>query len=122
MAKEILKDEILTEEQLENVAGGTRGELSCDTKFLHALGLMHNFYEPGFCEKHMEDVQEEVNEALAKLPEVGTMGKFSVKANLNGANSYRVGTWANPNCPRDVMYRAIAKAAGQPNFDYSKFL
>ena len=39
MAKEILKDEILSDEELEQVAGGTIAETVKDTQFLHALGL-----------------------------------------------------------------------------------
>lgn len=32
-----MANEILSEEELEGVAGGTRGELSCDTKLLQAV-------------------------------------------------------------------------------------
>ena len=38
MAKEILKDEIMKEEELEQVAGGNRDELSLDTKLFNAMG------------------------------------------------------------------------------------
>ncbi|MBQ3725839.1 MAG: hypothetical protein II902_02080 [Selenomonadaceae bacterium] len=40
MAKEILKDEVLKEEQLEGVAGGTAREIGKDADFLKAIGLM----------------------------------------------------------------------------------
>ncbi|MBR4115818.1 MAG: hypothetical protein IKK40_07380, partial [Bacteroidales bacterium] len=38
MAKEILKDEILKDEELEQVAGGNRDELALDTQLFNALG------------------------------------------------------------------------------------
>ena len=40
MAKEILKDEVLKDEQLEGVAGGTDREIGKDAEFLKAIGLM----------------------------------------------------------------------------------
>ena len=40
MAKEILKDEVLKDEQLEGVAGGTAREIGKDADFLKAVGLM----------------------------------------------------------------------------------
>ena len=40
MAKEILKDEVLKDEQLEGVAGGTDREIGKDADFLKAIGLM----------------------------------------------------------------------------------
>ena len=40
MANEILKDEIMSEEELDNVAGGTAAEMAKDTAFFHAVGLI----------------------------------------------------------------------------------
>ena len=40
MAKEILKDEVLKDEQLEGVAGGTFREYDLDTSFMQAVGVM----------------------------------------------------------------------------------
>lgn len=40
MAKEILKDEVLKEEQLEGVAGGTAREIGKDAEFMKAIGFM----------------------------------------------------------------------------------
>ena len=40
MAKEILKDEVLKDEQLEGVAGGTDREIGKDVDFMKAVGLM----------------------------------------------------------------------------------
>ena len=40
MANEILKEELLSEDQLENVAGGTTREIVKDTDFMQAIGLL----------------------------------------------------------------------------------
>lgn len=40
MAKEILKDEVLKDEQLDAVAGGTSREIKKDTDFMKAIGLL----------------------------------------------------------------------------------
>jgi len=40
MAKEILKDEVLKDEQLEGVSGGTDREIGKDVDFMKAVGLM----------------------------------------------------------------------------------
>ena len=40
MTTEILKDEILKDEQLDAVAGGTSREIHKDTDFLQAIGLL----------------------------------------------------------------------------------
>ena len=44
MAKEILKDEILSDEELDQVAGGTIGETAGDSQILYDYGLMDNHY------------------------------------------------------------------------------
>ena len=125
MANEILKEEIMNEEQLDAVVGGTRGQLSCDTKFLNALGVMDHFYEPYYCQTHTSEVAGEINAALKTLGRAKNGAKgFSVQANLEGSNNYRyrVGFWNSHNCSRSAMYKMIAEAAGQPNFDVSKYL
>lgn len=43
MANEILKDEQLTEEQLDGVAGGTAAETDKDIAFLQDIGLFPKF-------------------------------------------------------------------------------
>ena len=40
MANEILKEELLSEDQLEGVAGGTTREIVKDTDFMQAIGLL----------------------------------------------------------------------------------
>ena len=40
MANEILKEELLSEDQLEGVAGGTVREYDLDTSFMQAVGVL----------------------------------------------------------------------------------
>jgi len=40
MANEILKEELLSEDQLEDVAGGTSREIQKDADFMQAIGLL----------------------------------------------------------------------------------
>ena len=40
MANEILKEELLSEDQLEDVAGGTSREIKKDTDFMQTIGLL----------------------------------------------------------------------------------
>ena len=117
MAKEILKDEILTEEELENVAGGTRGELSCDTKFLNALGVMDYFHEPGYCENHMEEVQGDVNDALKG---VDALKGFSVTSvDVKSANTYSID---GKKVSRSKFYSSVCNALGKPDFNFKQYL
>lgn len=44
MAKEILKDEILKDEELEHIAGGNRQQLALDTQLFKAMGYMEQAY------------------------------------------------------------------------------
>lgn len=44
MTKEILKDEILKDEELERIAGGNRQQLALDTQLFKAMGYMEQAY------------------------------------------------------------------------------
>lgn len=102
-----------------------RCDLSKDTKFLHALGLMDYEYEPGYCRANMDEVQAEINAVIYNLRstrEGFTSTHFLVKANTDGTNEYTVGNWAQPECPREAMLGMIANAAGKPNFNIQNYL
>ena len=121
MANEILKEEIMNEEQLENVVGGTRGQLSCDTKFLHALGVMDHYYEPYYCEKHMSEVASEINSALQKAG----FRELRIDTSVSGGNTYyfRKGEYTGVLvAPREEIYGEICDKLGKTDFDYKKFL
>lgn len=122
MTTEILKDEIMSNEELDNVVGGTTSELANDIKFLHALGLMDHHYDADYCSSHMGQVQNEINAAIKGLRSAHGASGFSVSASADGANAYSVSNWRVQGCPRDVMYKMICEGAGKPDFDYSRFL
>ena len=122
MTNEILDSELMNEEQLNAVVGGTRGELSCDTKFLYALGLMDDYHEPGYVENHVDEVAADISVAVKKI---GI--DVSIRYSSNGANGYQV-TRYFPGGPesqftsRSAMYKIICDAVGKPDFDYKKYL
>ena len=117
MENEINKEEVLTEDELEQVAGGTRGELSCDTKFLNALGVMDITHEPGYCQNHMTDVRKEIN---SYLQDNSNLTGFKVSAvSVNGENTYRI---HGKKVPRSKFYHDICQALGKSNFDYKQYL
>ena len=123
MTNEIINSEMLNEEQLNAVVGGTRGELSCDTKFLHALELMDDYHDPGYVENHVEEVAGEVSSALKKIG-------IDVKVfySSNGTDGYQV-TRYFPGGPaefqftdRSAIYQIVCDAVGKPDFDYKPYL
>ena len=124
MTKEILNGEMMNEEKLNAVVGGTRGELSCDTKFLYSLGLMPNSHEPGYCANHADDVIREIIDAVMKTNSLSVMIHFSA----NGKNKYNLttslpdGGWANQDVTRAYFYRRVCEAVGKPDFDYEKYM
>ena len=117
MAKEILKDEILTEEELDNVAGGSRGELSCDTKLLEAVGVMDYSYSPGYCESHMTEVQGELNQIMAGNEKLKDFSIASV--DVKGANTYKIG---DKTVSRAKFYNSICKALDNTDVNWKHYL
>ena len=118
MANEILKGEMMNEEQLNEVVGGTRGELSCDTKFLHALGLMDDYHEPGYVENHAEEIAGDINAAFrnASIP-------IRVSYSLGCKNYYRFESGNQTQLiNRDQVYRIVLDRIGKTDFDYKKYL
>ena len=45
MTNEILKDEILKDEELEQIAGGNRDELALDTQLFNTMGNRFSAYD-----------------------------------------------------------------------------
>ena len=120
MTNEILNGEMLNEEQLDAVVGGTRGELSCDTKFLYALGLMNNYHEPGYIENHVNEVIGDIQSAFKK---VGIPYDLVINYSANGNNEYRLKMSAvSARTTRAKLYRTICEKVGKPDFDYKKYL
>ena len=86
MTNEILKDEILKEEQLDQVAGGTIAESYDDADRFEALGVHVYCNEPGI------PLNDLYTETMINLQD--TYGRFGVKAMIYGddhrANIYFV--------------------------------
>ena len=86
MAKEILKDEILKDEQLDQVAGGTVAESFDDADRFEALGIHIYCLDPGV------PLNDLYTETMITLQD--TYGRFGVKAMTYGddhrANRYFV--------------------------------
>jgi hypothetical protein len=92
MTKEILKDEIMNEEQLDKVAGGNRDELALDTQLFNAMGNRSKAYD-------LEDITNtNVNGISAKITSL--YGKFGIEVKYNdfGASNYYInGQWISRN-------------------------
>ena len=120
MAEEkILKDEVLSEEELDKVSGGTIEQAVKDTQFLHALGILDREYTASEIQSNPKAVESAIHWAMNDTKQ-GLWLEFEL--DLNGNNRYRNRAWENPNCPRDVMLKMIAEAEGKPDFDVSKYL
>lgn len=83
MTNEILKDEILSLEQLEEVAGGTYFETLVDSKNLYEYGFVKNYVVEDSSIKSWIDIGNTVTEAWSK---VGIICKF----NGSTANEYSI--------------------------------
>ena len=121
MATKKLNSELINEEQLNEVVGGTRGELSCDTKFLYALGLLDDYHEPGYVEKHVREVIGDINSAFKKI---GSSFDLRIEYSASGNNEYRfISSSHSGRCTtRPQLYKYICEAVGKPDFDYKHYL
>ena len=123
MSNEIFKGEMMNEAQLDEVVGGSRGELSCDTKFFHALGLLDSYHEPGYVENHVDEITAEITAAVQKIGNLNLKITYSP----NGKNQYLFteydsGGVVSRTATRDYLYKTICKAVGQPDFNYKQYL
>ena len=124
MANEILKDEILSEEELDGVAGGTIAQTVKDTQFLHALGLIDKAYTAAECKQDLGYVSEVINTAVWNL--TGTNhSAYGVGVNENSANTYSYNDFGmdiSENFTREEFLSTVCRLAGKPNFDYKPYL
>ena len=125
MAKEILKDEMLSDEELEQVAGGTIAETVKDTQFLHALGLINRAYTASEVQSNPAAVDEVINGALWSI-DGGHNSWIEMGVNVNSANHYGR-SYIEDNEPpekysRKYFLAEVCELAGKPNFDYTPYL
>ena len=84
MANEILKDEIMNEKELDQVAGGNRDELALDTQLFNAMGNRSKAYD-------LEDITNtNVNGISAKITSLYSKLGIQVSYNDFGASTYKI--------------------------------
>ena len=124
MAKEILKEEILSEEELDKVAGGTIAETVKDTQFLHALGLIDRAYTASEVQNDPDTVDRVIDSAIFQFS--GSHSWYQVDMNANSANSYMYRYIEDheprTNFTREGFLKRICHEAGKPDFDYTPYL
>ncbi len=82
MAKEILKDEIMNEAELDQVAGGNRDELALDTQLFNAMGERFKAYA-------LDDItSSNVNVISSKISTLWKDAGLRVEYNDNGPSKY----------------------------------
>ena len=119
MAEEkILKDEILSDEELENVAGGTAAELAKDIKFLNALGIKTKNYSMDEIKSNAFGIGIEITNLIG--------GDLTIYADIEYENDYRIVSCFmgedDTYLTRAEFYKKVCEQVGKPDFDYKKYL
>ena len=102
MTNEILKDEIMSEMELDNVAGGNRNELALDTQLFNAMGGRSKAYD-------LEDITNtNVRGIVAKVDTLWNNFGIQVSYNDAGENKYYIdGDQISRNkAIKEVLFRA----------------
>ena len=120
--EKILQDEILSEEQLEEVVGGSTGEFVRDTQLMKALNLIPNAYNAKQLQGgNLGKVNDMMNGVLAKF-------NLAIKVDANGANSYFSLHTDSPfpiaptKLSRADFCQTLCESSGHGDFNYSKYL
>ena len=113
--EKILNEEVLSEEELEGVAGGSLSAMVKDTKFLHALGLMDRAYSAKEIKANEYEIGLLINEAF------GSQGMWA-EAYISGKHSYGgEGISDGSGISRAQAYKELANRV-KPGFNYKKYL
>lgn len=109
--EKILKDEVLSEEQLEQVSGGNQLELSKDSQLLHDLGLVANVISPPVSGDYvdLESAESKLNKYLDVKRSWAKLG-ISMVQNNDGYNLYYDSTG------KSIIQTAIKKSNSKLNF------
>ncbi len=113
MANEILKDEIMNEEELEKVAGGNRDELSLDTKLFNAMGGRMEAYDL------YQITNNNVNGIAARVTSLYSKLGIKVKYNDFGASEYF--TKSGQPISRNQAVEMALNQAGYHDMDPKQF-
>lgn len=112
--EKILNEEVLSDEELEGVAGGTLSEMVKDTKFLHALGLMDRAYSAKEIKANEDEVSLLINQAF------GSQGMWA-EAYSGGKHTYGDENTTGSGISRAQAYKELANRV-KPGFNYKKYL
>ncbi len=112
MMKEILKNEILKEEELEQIAGGNRDELALDTQLLNTMG---NRMEP-YTLYQLTDAN--VRGISARVTSM--FGQFGIKVEYNDTGASKYSIDGNP-IPRNQAVTELLYRAGYHDIDPTPF-
>ena len=112
MTKEILKEEILKEEELEQIAGGNRDELALDTQLFNTMGGQTKAYDlDDITNTNFRGISAKITSLYAKLG-------IEVRYNDLGASNYYIdGKWI----PRNQAVTEALNRAGYHNIDPKPF-
>ena len=112
MTKAILKEEILKEEELEQIAGGNRDELALDTQLFNTMGGRIPAYDK------YDITNTNVNGIAAKITSLYAKLGIEVKYNDFGASNYYInGKWI----PRNQAVTEAMNRAGYHDLDPKPF-
>ena len=113
MAEEkILKDELLSDEQLENVAGGTLDETAADTRVLKKLGLRIDG-------RSAEDLIEfsKFSEAAIEVSQI--FKRFGIRVDQYWGPKTNKYYRDGQEISRELAFKIVAKNLGKPMPDLS---
>ena len=112
MANEILKNEIMNEAELEQVAGGNRDELALDTQLFNAMGGRIQAYDK------YDITNTNVNGIAARITSL--YGKLGIKVEYNdfGASRYFKG---DQQITRNQAVEIALNNAGYHDMDPKQF-
>lgn len=110
--EKILKDEVMSDEELENVAGGNRDELALDTQLFNAMGGRIKAYDlDDITNTNVRGIAGRINSLYGELG-------IQVEYKDLGASSYTID--GRPASRNDVVKTALFRA-GYHKIDPSQF-
>lgn len=113
MSNEILKDEIMSETELEQVAGGNRDELALDTQLFNAMGERFKAYA-------LKDItSSNVNVISSQISTLWKKASLKVEYNDFGASRYFDGK--GQPISRNQAVDMLAHKLGYHDLDTSSF-
>ena len=110
MANEILKDEILSEEDLDNVAGGTVNQTASDSQFLRDIGINEKGWGNTKTSNFFDDVSKVVADGWAKFD-------ITCTTDRDGNNTYNQN---GKEITREAAYKYAMKETGK-HFALSRY-